>query len=173
MCRSVESSCAGAGSVESKCACAGSVEFKCANPKARALNCGTQEGLCPSVCTCQFSKSKRTCAGAVCTKCAGPWNSFYSARAGLWSSVSVRVRVCGAQYQCACGSVELSISARAGLWSSVAVRVRVCGAQYHKYLRRDSLRSSKSLFNKCGFPSRRKNLLVGLNSCFLQQFSGE
>jgi len=45
--------------------------------------------------------------------------------------------------------------ARAGAWKP-GVRVRVCGAQYHKYLRVDSLRSSKSLFNKCGFPLRRK-----------------
>ena len=67
--------------------------------------------------------------------------------------------------------MELSISAQEGLWSSVSVRVRVCGSQYHKYLRRDSLRSSKSLFNKCGFPSRRKNLLVGLTpvSCSSSQ----
>jgi hypothetical protein len=119
VCRSAESSCACAGSVESKCACAGSVESKCAcatrsveskcaNPKARELNCGTQERLCPSVWA--RAKSKRTCAGAVFTKIV-PVRGIHSI---------VRVRVCGAQYQCACGSVELSISAREGLWSSVS-----------------------------------------------------
>jgi hypothetical protein len=98
-------------SVESKCACAaGSVESKCANPKARELNCGTQERLCPSVWACaSFRNPKERVLVQCAQKCAGRWNPFHSAHKGLWSSVSVRVRVCGAQYQCACGSVELSI----------------------------------------------------------------
>jgi hypothetical protein len=81
VCRSVESSCACAGSVQSKCACAGSVESSCAcaglwNPSVHVLVCGIQVCVCRvfgiQVCMCRSVESKCACAGSVEFKCANP-----------------------------------------------------------------------------------------------------